>query len=160
MLAMHPLHAIAILRDEARLCLNALYRRLARKPGSRSAFRGQITRDIPREIFGIFVKVVRKLEGFSEPFCCYSNNKRTEVLRFTSIRLVKELLILLSGLPGEEIVSYFKRILAAGSRKGHKVWLVVSEEKDFVFTYKNNQGKLLISFYFGEWNINGFPQHS
>jgi hypothetical protein len=41
-LAMHPLHANTILRDEARLWLNSLYRRLARQPGSRSAFRGQI----------------------------------------------------------------------------------------------------------------------
>ena len=59
-----------------------------------------------------------------------------------------------------ESLKGFKRILAAGSRKGHKVWLIVSEEKEFVFTYKNNEGKLLISFYFGKWNVNGFPQHS
>jgi hypothetical protein len=47
---------------------------------------------------------------------------------------VQELLALLSCLSGDEVAEYFKRILAAGSRKGHKVWLVVSNEKDFVFT--------------------------
>ena len=159
-LASHPIHASTILKDEVRLWLKAIHRRLARKAGYRNAYRGQISRDMPREIFAIFAKVVQNSDGFGVPFCCHSDNKSTEVVRLTSIRLLKELFVLLSGLPAEEVIFYFKRILASGSRKGHKVWLIVSEENDFIFTYNKNQGKLLISFYFGEWNVNGFAQHS
>ena len=156
----HPVHVSVVLKDEARLWLKAIRRRLARKTGYRNPYCGQISSDIPRDIFTIFAKVVQNSNGFSVPFCCYSNNKNAEVVRITSIRLVKELFVLLSGLGDEEVVSYFNRILASGSRKGNKAWLKVSEEKDFTFTYNKNQGKLLISFYFGEWNVNGFAQHS
>ena len=93
---------------------------------------------IMEQIFESDDELPEKLDGEvdknCEPFCCYSNNKKTEVIRLTSIRLVQELLALLSCLSGDEVAEYFKRILAAGSRKGHKVWLVVSNEKDFVFT--------------------------
>ena len=159
-LANHCVHASTVLKDEARLWLKAIHRRLARKAGSRNAYRGQISRDMPREMFAIFAKVVRNCDGFGVPFCCHSDNKSTEVVRFTSIRLIKELFVLLSALPADEVIYYFKRILASGSRKGHKVWLMVSEEKDFIFTYNKSQRKLLISFNFGEWNVNGFAQHS
>jgi hypothetical protein len=159
-LASHPIRASTILKDEVRLWLKAIHRPLARKAGYRNAYRGQISRDIPREIFAIFAKVVQNSDGFGVPFCCHSDNKSREVVRFTTIRLLKELFVLLSGLLAEEVIFYFKRILASGSRKGHKVWLMVSEENDFIFTYNKNQGKLLISFYFGEWNVNGFAQHS
>jgi hypothetical protein len=159
-LASHPVHASTIIKAEVRLWLKAIHRRLARKAGYRNAYRGQISRDMPREIFAIFAKVVQNSDGFGVPFCCHIDNKSTEVVRFTSIRLIKELFVLLSGLPAEEVIFYFKRILASGSRKGHKVWLMVSEGKDFIFTYNKNQGKLLISFYFGECNVNGFAQHS
>ena len=54
---------------------------------------------MPREMFAIFAKVVRNCKGFGMPFCCHSDNKSMEVVRFTSICLIKELFVLLSALP-------------------------------------------------------------
>ena len=149
-----------ILKDEARLWLKFKSRRLVRKCGHRRPFFGLISRDIPQQVFRLLADVARNLDGFCAPFCCHSDSRTTEVIRFTSIRLLSELLTLLSGLSAKEVALYFKRILATGSRKGHKTCLIVTEEKELCFTYKKNQGKLIISFYFGEWNTNGFPQHT
>ena len=97
------------------------------------------------------------MEGFAEPFCYYKKNAKAMVISITSIRLVKELIVLLSGLPGETVASYFKKNLTNGCRKGHMTSLVVS---DVNFIYKIKQGKLVITFNSGEWNVSGFPQHS
>ena len=85
-LATHRVSTSTVLKELSRLWLNGIHRRLAQSPGSRNAFRGQISRDIPRAIFTAFLCVVRAMEGFCEPFCCYSNNKKTEVIRLASIR--------------------------------------------------------------------------
>ena len=69
------------------------------------------------------------------------------------------LLSVLSGYGEEPVVEHFKRNLTTGMRKGHKVSIIASDVKDFAFLYKQNQGKLVISFNFGEWNASGFPQH-
>ena len=54
-LASHPIHASTILKDEVRLWLKAIHRRLARKAGYRNAYRGQISRDMPRQIWRAFL---------------------------------------------------------------------------------------------------------
>lgn len=149
-----------ILKDEARLWLKFIRCRLVRKCGYRRPFFGQISRDIPQQTFRLLADVTRNLDGFCTPCCCHSDSRTTEVIRLTSIRLVNELLILVSCLPAKEVGSSFKRILATGSTKGHKTCLIVTEEKEFCFTCMKNQGKLTISLYVGEWNTNGFPQHT
>ena len=68
-------------------------------------------------------------------------------------------LSVLTGYGEEQVFEHFKRNLTTGLRKGHKVSIITSDVKDFVFFYKQNQGKLVISFNFGEWNSSGFPQH-
>ncbi len=70
-----------------------------------------------------------------------------------------ELLALLSGYSEKEVSSYFKRNLT-GLKAGHKVNVIANESKDFAFIYKQKQGRFSISFNFGEWNVNGYPQHS
>jgi hypothetical protein len=75
---------------------------------------------------------------------------------FTSLESVTLFLGLLSK---EDVVGYLQRKLS-GKRKGHITRLVVSQIKDFALTYSFKKGSLVISFYFGEWNAHGFPQHS
>ena len=113
---------------------------------------------MPYEMFTLLVKLVESTPEYSPPFCYYANNKG-EVISFTSLRLVVDFLVLLSQYSAEEAGMYFKRTLATGPRRGHSVSIITSVGKDFAFIYKHRQGKLVISFYFGEWNSSGFPQH-
>lgn len=149
----------AIFQSEARLWLTNINRHLGGRRRIRNPFFGEISRDIPFELFSVVVKLVKATPTYCEPFCYYSNNKKGEVISFTSLRLVVELLSLLSGYTEEEVVKYFKRNLTAGSRRGHNISVICSDVKDFAFVYKHRQGKLVISFNFGEWNVSGFPQH-
>ena len=54
---------------------------------------------------------------------------------------------------------YFKQTLT-GKKCGSKVSVLASEEKDMAFMYKITKGQFVISYYFGEWNIHGFPQRN
>ena len=99
------------------------------------------------------------MQGFCEPFCYQGSNKKADVISFTSLRLVNELLCLLSGVSEINLATYFKRA-PGGRRKGRKTSVIVSDVKDFAFIYKVKQGRLIIAFHYGEWNIHGFPQHS
>ena len=119
----------------------------------------EISRDIPHEMFSLLVKLVKSTPEYCPPFCYYANNKKGEVISFTSLRLVVDYLVFLTRYSTEEVGMYFKKTIATGSRRGHKISVITSDEKDFAFIYKHRQGKLVISFYFGEWNSSGFPQH-
>jgi hypothetical protein len=103
----------AIFQGEARLWLTSINRRLGGRRRIRNPFFGEISRDIPFELFSVVVKLVKATPTYCEPFCYYSNNKKGEVISFTSLRLVVELLSLLSGYTEEEVVKYFKRNLTA-----------------------------------------------
>ena len=154
------LNSAVIFREESRLWLAAIRRRLCSKRSAQNPFYTEITRDIPYDIFVVFRRVVQSLPGFCAPFCYFGTNKKGEVVSFTNVRLVVELLSLLSGYSEEEVAgTYFKRNLT-GIKSGHKVNVIVSESKDFAFFYKKRQGKFFIGFNFGEWNAHGYPQHT
>ena len=151
--------ACDIFEKEARLWLTAVCRRLSGKRTIRNPFYGEISRDIPHEMFSLLVKLVKSTPEHCPPFCYYANNKKGEVISFTSLRLVVDYLVFLSRYSTEEVGMYFKKTIATGSRRDHKISVITSDEKDFAFIYKHRQGQLVISFYFGEWNSSGFPQH-
>ena len=144
---------------EARLWLTSISRRLSGRRTIRNPFYGEISRNIPYEMFNFLVRLVKSTPEYCPPFCYYALNKKGEVISFTSLRLVVDFLVLLSRFSADKVAMYFKRTLATGSRKGHNVSVITSDEKDFAFIYKRRQGKLVISFNFGEWNSSGFPQH-
>ena len=56
-----------ILKDEARLWLKFISCQLVRKCGHRCPFFGQISRDIPQQVFRLLANVARNLEGFVLP---------------------------------------------------------------------------------------------
>lgn len=155
---MEPIYPASVLQSESRSWLQAIRRRLAAKKSIRSPYYGETCRDFPYEIFGVIAKIVGRMDGFVEPFCFHGNNNKAELISFTSVRLVNELFVLLSKFTSETVASYFKRDLS-GSRKGHSAAVIVSDAKDFVLIYKR-PGKLVIGFNYGEWNVNGFPQHT
>ncbi len=124
----------------------------------KNPFYGEVSRDI--ELFSVLLRLVKTSTEFCEPFCFYASNRKGEVISFTFLQLVVGLLCLLSGYEEEQVVTHFKRNLATGMRRGHKVCVITSDVKDFAFVYKRKQGRLVISFHFGEWNASGLPQHS
>ena len=134
-------------------------RRLGEKGSIRHPYYSEIHRDMPYDIFKVILKLTKSMQGFCEPFCYQGSNKKADVISFTSLRLVNELLCLLSGVSEINLATYFKRTVG-GRRKGHKTSVIVSDVKDFAFIYKVKQGRLIIAFHYGEWNIHGFPQHS
>ena len=75
------------------------------------------------------------------------------------MHLVHELFGLLSGFSKDVVASYFKRSFS-GARKGHTTAVIVNKVKDFALIYKKRSGKLVIRLNYGEWNVNGFPQHA
>ena len=159
-LACTTLNSSVIFREESRLWLAAIRRRLCSKRSAQNPFYTEITRDIPYDVFVIFRRVVQCMPGFCAPFCFIATNKKGEVVSFTNLRLVVELLAFLSGYSEEEIAgTYFKGNLN-GTKSGHKVNVIATESKDFAFFYKKRQGKFFIGFNFGEWNAYGYPQHT
>ena len=159
MLTRYPIYPSSVLRHESNMWLQAISRRLGGKGSIRHPYYSEIHRDMPYDIFKVIMKLAKNMQGFCEPFCYHSSNKKAEVISFTSLRLVSELLGLFSGVSQINLATYFKRTLG-GRRRGHKTSVIVSDVKDFAFIYKIKQGRLIITFHYGEWNIHGFPQHS
>ena len=79
------------------------------------------------------MRTVRTLDGFVAPFCYQVENKKAEVISFTSMRLLNELLVLLSGLSKEDVAAYLRRSFS-GRRKGQTAAVIVTEVKDFVYS--------------------------
>ena len=153
------IYVSTVFRSESRLWLEAIHRRLSGRRRVRNPFFTEITRDIPYEMFRIFVKVIKSIDGFAEPFVSFGQNRKVEVVSFTTLRPVKQLLSVLSGMNEGEVVKYFKRTLT-GRKIGSKVAVLASEEKDMAFMYRLSKGQLVISYHYGEWNKFGFPQHN
>ena len=155
----YPIYAGTIFYTESRLWLGSIYRRLAGRRRLRNRFYAEITRDIPYWIFSILLRIIKGIDGFCEPFVSFGRNKKAEVVFFTTLRPVKQLFSILSEMSEAEVVSYFKRTLT-GKKCGSKVSVLASEEKDMAFMYKITKGQFVISYFFGEWNTHGFPQHN
>ena len=158
-LASSSINAAAVFRGESEIWLTSIRRRLCGRRCAKSPFSAEIARDMPYELFVVFRRVVKAMPGFVESYCFVGSNKKADVISFTNLRLVMELLALLLGYPEKEVATFFKRNLT-GMKAGHKVNVIANESKDFAFIYKKRQGKFFISFNFGEWNANGYPQHS
>jgi hypothetical protein len=106
-------------------------------------FYAEVNRDIAYEMFSVFVRIVKSMEGYREPFCFFGDNKKGEVLSFTSLKMLKSVLALLSGFTEQEVTAYFKKKLQ-GKKNGSKVAVIVTDKKDFAFVYKLTKGQLTI----------------
>lgn len=159
-LAFSQIKPVLVFQHEAKLWLSAISRRLVGRQSVRSPYRGEINRDIPFELFAVLARLVKACSEYAEPFCYYSSNKKGAVISFTSLRLVVDFFSFLSGYSADEVRTYFKRKISRGARNGHVVSLITTDVKDFALIYKQSQGRLTISFHFGEWNTAGFPQHA
>lgn len=150
-----------LLKDEALLWLNKIYRRLAGRRSIRQPFQCEISRDIPLEIFKSLVRAIKfsKSPDFQEPHCFFACNKKGEVVSITCPHVLARLFSWLTGKGITEVKSYFQRTLK-GNRKDHRVRVLVSPNKDFGIVYSYKKGQLIIQYHYGEWNSFGFPQHS
>lgn len=152
---------LPVIRRESVHWLDAIYRRLGGRNRIRNPYNAEIRRDIPYEIFGVVVRVVKNVAvaEFCPPHCFYAKNKAAEVISFTTYHSVTKLFSLLSGYERKVVGRYLKRTLG-GKRKGHKVKILISDIKDLAFVYNSRKEQLTICYNYGEWNIHGFPQHS
>ena len=71
---------------------------------------GNHPRYSPR-VFGVFCRAIKSTEEFAEPFIPMVANSKTETVSFTTLRPVKQLFSVLSGLSEREVVQHFKRSL-------------------------------------------------
>lgn len=148
----------SILHSESRLWLIMVRRRLSGRLKIRNPFNGECKRDIPSAIFKALQSALEwsSLEEFNEPNCYISGNNKGAVISFTTLKSVTTLFTIISGYNEMEVNKYFSRTL----KSSVKTELIVNEIKDFALIYRYSKGQFIISFNFGLWNANGFPQHT
>ena len=153
---------LPLLREESKHWLKAIYRRLGSRNRIRTPYYAEIKRDIPSEIFGLVVRVVKNVsvQEFYPPLCFHAKNNKAEVISFTTIDSVAKLLCLLSGLNLKSVKKHFKRSPRGGRKKGYKFEVLVNDTRDIAFMYKFSKQQLIVCFHYGEWNSHGFPQHN
>jgi hypothetical protein len=112
---------------------------------------------MPLEIFNLLTTVADKL-GFNRASCVVERNSKAVVIAFSD--LAAWFLSTLSAITAQELAEkYFAKKLA-GRKSGSRVAVVVSEQKQFSFSFSIKRAQMDIFFYFGEWNSYGFPQHN
>ena len=97
-----------IMRLESRLWLEAILRCLAVQRRVRNPFQSEIIWDIPYAVFCVLLRVTKSTEGFAEPFVSFSTNKKARTISFSSLRPIKQLISILSGLTEWEVVAYLR----------------------------------------------------
>lgn len=153
--------AASVLQQESKLWLNQIYKRFSGRVSVRQPYRAEIRRSIPLALFEEITLLVRRsnLPDFKEPFCFHGKNRKGEVISFTSLSSIQKLFQVLTAMGPRQVKWYFTRVLKCPTRNGHKVKLIVSEEKDFALLYKFSTGQFTIQFSYGEWNTYNHPQH-
>ena len=81
------------------------------------------------------------------------------VIAFSDLAATIRFLSTLSAVTAKELAERYLQKSLAGRKSGGQVAVVVSEQKQFSFTFSIKRGHIDIFFYFGEWNSYGFPQH-
>ena len=96
MLTRYPIYPSSVLRHEADILLLAISR-LGGKGSIRYPYYSEIQSGMPNDIFKVILKLTNSMQGFCDLFCYGGSNKKAEVMSFTSLRFVTELLCLSSG---------------------------------------------------------------
>ncbi len=154
-----PIYPRQLLIGECRVWLAAIRRRLSGRRRIRQPFTSKIYRDMPLEIFNLLTTVADKL-GFNRASCVVERNSKAVVIAFSDLAATIRFLSTLSAITAQELAEkYFAKKLA-GRKSGSRVAVVVSEQKQFSFSFSIKRAQMDIFFYFGEWNSYGFPQHN
>ena len=97
-----------------------------------------------------------KVNRISEPHCGIVGNRKGTVIAFKLEKGVLQLSTMLSGKKEEDVKSYF---LSPLKRRG-KTKLILNAKKDLRLFISLTKGSLFAGFLLGDWNINGFLQHT
>lgn len=162
LLSITNINAGSLLMAETRSWLVMIDKRLAGKVSIRRPYQVELQRSIPYEIFATLKSIIKNADDaiFEEPSCYVKGNNKAEVISFTSLGSLLKLLSLLSALSTREVRKYLSRKLTSSTRAGNKVKVIVDDSRDFAFVYKKSACRLLVQFYYGEWNVQGFPRHN
>ena len=85
LLSSSQIYASTVFRSESRLWLETIHRRLSGRRRVHNPFFTEITRDIPYEMFRVFLKVVKSIDGFGKPFVSFGQNRKAKVVSFTTL---------------------------------------------------------------------------
>jgi hypothetical protein len=146
----------SVLQRESTLWLKLINRRISARQRIRNPFYAEIKRDLPFDVFKALELAVKRssLAEFKEPNCYVSSNRKATVISLTSKDSVLQLFATLTGYHNTQVWNYFCKSLKSGKAK-----LIVTSVKDFGMIFKHSTGQFVISFNYGLWNSNGFPQH-
>ena len=102
-----------LLRHEAELWLDSIYRRLAARRSIKHPYYAEIHRDIPAEIFNALYHAIKSAKDshLQEPLCYLNGNKKGKVISLTTISSVINLFTVLSGKQQDEVALCMKRTL-------------------------------------------------
>ena len=146
----------SVLQRESTLWLKLINRRISARQRIRNPFYAEIKRDLPFDVFKALELAVKTSSHaeFKEPNCYVSSNRKATVISLTSKDSVLLLFTTLTGYHNKQVWNYFRKSLKSGKAK-----LIVTSVKDFGMIFKYSTGQFIISFKYGLWNSNGFPQH-
>jgi hypothetical protein len=113
---------------------------------------------MPPEIFSLLTTMVDRL-GFNMASCVVERNSKAVVIAFSDLAATIRFLSTLLAITAKELAEKYMRKKLVGRKSGSEVAVVVSEQKQFSFTFSIKRAQMHI-FYFGEWNSSGFPQHN
>ena len=125
-----------------------------RRVSIRKPYQGEIVRNFPFEMFyALKTSVQHSRKGEITNNVVYSDNKKQQVMSFSSKKAVIVLLSVLSGYSEINVKGFFKKVLPG--RKHGKARVIVSYGQEFCFTYKIKTGQFCVSFHYGIWNKAG-----
>ena len=148
-----------IFANESRQWLQKINARLSGRVSIRKPYQGKIVRNFPFEMFhALKTSVQHSRKGEITNNVVYSDNKKQQVMSFSSKKAVIVLLSVLSGYSEIEVKGFFKKVLTG--RKHGKAHVIVSYGQEFCFTYKIKTGQFCVSFHYGTWNKAGFAVYN
>ena len=144
---------------ESKQWLQKISSRLSGKTSIRHPYQAEIVRNLPLEMFLCLKRAVqhsRKRE--ITDYVIYSDNKKCQLMSFSSKKAVAVFLAQLSSWSERDVKCYFKKILTG--RAHGKASVIVSAVTNFSFIYNMKASQFCISFHYGVWNKAGFPLHN
>ena len=146
----------AVLKDEACLWLDLIYRRLSSRQRIKRPWFVEFTRDIPKEVYLALKRAFLTTTNRELRSNVYMDGNRKGVsISITYLVSVLYLFRTLTGKTVKQLQGFLHRKIPG---KG-KAKVLISRIKEFKLCYKYSKRQMIVSFHFGFWNTHGFPLH-
>ena len=146
----------SIIAGEVILWLKKLYRRLTPRKAVRNPWTAQVARDLPVEIFGFILEMVKKAR--SRYGVTYFESRSSDSVVYTEENRVVRDLSRLCDVPRASVLEYFSK-KCKGARRG-TVRVVVTAEKPFTVSYFKKGSQVVVKCYYKYTNEHGYTFES